>query len=84
MVCYIRWGVLIGKIQDALYKLQADRTTIAIAHRLSTLKDAHSLAVIDDGRVVESGTHEELMRKKGEYHKLYLIQMEGLRVISMD
>ena len=73
-----------GKIQDALNKLQADRTTIAIAHRLSTLKDAHTLAVIDDGKVVENGTHEELMRKKGEYHKLYTIQMEGLKVISMD
>ena len=73
-----------GKIQDALNKLQTDRTTIAIAHRLSTLKDAHRLAVIGDGQVVESGTHENLMRKKGEYHKLYMIQMEGLRVISMD
>ena len=73
-----------GKIQDALYKLQADRTTIAIAHRLSTLKDAQHLAVIDQGKVVESGSHEALMRLKGEYHKLYTIQMEGLKVISMD
>lgn len=73
-----------GKIQDALYKLQADRTTIAIAHRLSTLKDADMLAVINDGKIVETGTHEELMRLKGEYHKLYTIQMEGLKVISMD
>ena len=73
-----------GKIQEALNKLQANRTTIAIAHRLSTLKDVDSLAVINDGVVVESGTHEELMRKKGEYHKLYTIQMEGLKVISMD
>jgi len=73
-----------GKIQSALNKLQADRTTIAIAHRLSTLKDAHTLAVIDDGKVVENGTHEELMKKKGEYHKLYTIQLEGLKVIGMD
>jgi len=73
-----------GKIQEALNKLQADRTTIAIAHRLSTLKDADSLAVITDGKVVERGTHEELMKKKGEYHKLYTIQMEGLKIISMD
>ena len=73
-----------GKIQDALNKLQADRTTIAIAHRLSTLKDAERLAVINEGKVVENGTHEELMRLKGEYHKLYTIQMEGLKVISMD
>jgi len=73
-----------GKIQEALNKLQTGRTTIAIAHRLSTLKDADMLAVINEGSVVETGTHEELMRKKGEYHKLYSIQMEGLKVISMD
>ncbi|MCL1885041.1 MAG: ABC transporter ATP-binding protein/permease [Defluviitaleaceae bacterium] len=73
-----------GKIQTALNKLQADRTTIAIAHRMSTLKDVDSLAVIRKGRVVETGTHAELMAKKGEYHKLYMIQLEGLKVISMD
>jgi len=73
-----------GKIQEALNKLQTGRTTLAIAHRLSTLKDADMLAVINDGTVVETGTHEELMKKKGEYHKLYAIQMEGLKVISMD
>jgi len=73
-----------GKIQEALNKLQTGRTTIAIAHRLSTLKDADMLAVINEGAVVETGTHEQLMRKKGEYHKLYSIQMEGLKVISMD
>ena len=73
-----------GKIQEALNKLQTGRTTLAIAHRLSTLKDADMLAVINEGAVVETGTHEELMRKKGEYHKLYSIQMEGLKVISMD
>jgi len=73
-----------GKIQAALNQLQTDRTTIAIAHRLSTLKDAHTLAVISDGKITENGTHEELMRKKGDYHKLYTIQMEGLKVISMD
>jgi ATP-binding cassette subfamily B protein len=73
-----------GKIQTALNELQSGRTTIAIAHRLSTLKDAESLAVIKDGKVAETGTHEELMRLKGEYHKLYSIQMEGLKVISME
>lgn len=73
-----------GKIQAALNKLQADRTTISIAHRMSTLKDVDSLAVIRKGRVVETGTHAELMAKKGEYHKLYMIQLEGLKVIQMD
>lgn len=71
-------------IQSSLNKLQKGRTTIAIAHRLSTLRDADSLAVIDGGKVVETGTHTELMVKKGEYHKLYNIQMEGLKVINMD
>jgi len=73
-----------GKIQTALNQLQSGRTTIAIAHRLSTLKDANSLAVIHEGKVVESGTHDELMKLKQEYHKLFMIQMEGLKVISMD
>ena len=73
-----------SKIQEALNKLQTNRTTIAIAHRLSTLKDVDSLAVINDGKVVETGSHDELMKLRGEYHKLYTIQMEGLKVISMD
>jgi len=73
-----------ASIQKALSELQKGRTTIAIAHRLSTLRDADSLAVISDGKVVESGTHRELMQKKGEYHKLYTIQLEGLKVINMD
>jgi len=73
-----------AKIQLALTGLQSGRTTIAIAHRLSTLRDADSLAVISGGKVVESGTHKELLMKKGEYQKLYAIQLEGLKVINMD
>lgn len=73
-----------ANIQKSLSALQNGRTTIAIAHRLSTLRDADSLAVIHEGRVVESGTHAELMKQAGEYHKLYKIQMEGLKVINMD
>ncbi len=73
-----------ANIQASLAALQKGRTTIAIAHRLSTLRDADSLAVIDEGKVVERGTHAELMKKMGEYHKLYKIQMEGLKVINMD
>ncbi|MDR2570819.1 MAG: ABC transporter ATP-binding protein/permease [Oscillospiraceae bacterium] len=71
-------------IQESLNKLQSGRTTIAIAHRLSTLRDADKLAVINDGKVVETGTHAELLTKKGEYHKLYTIQLEGLKTINMD
>jgi len=73
-----------AQIQASLAKLQNGRTTIAIAHRLSTLRDADSLAVIDEGRIVESGTHADLMAKRGEYHKLYTIQMDGLKMINMD
>jgi ATP-binding cassette subfamily B protein len=73
-----------AKIQKALSELQKGRTTISIAHRLSTLRDADSLAVISDGKVVEKGTHKELLQKMGEYYKLYKIQLEGLKVINME
>lgn len=70
-------------IQEALSKLKSGRTTLAIAHRLSTLRDADYLAVIDDGKVVEYGTFQELMRKKGEYFKLYQIQAEALKYVGI-
>ena len=58
------------KIQEALAVLCKGRTTIAIAHRLSTLKGADRIYVIDRGRIVEYGSHEELMKKRGVYYKL--------------
>ncbi|MBQ5973026.1 MAG: ABC transporter ATP-binding protein [Oscillospiraceae bacterium] len=70
-------------IQEALTRLQRGRTTLAIAHRLSTLRDSDELAVIDDGKVVEYGTYPELMKKKGEYFKLYQIQAEALKYIGV-
>ena len=73
-----------ANIQKAIGALQNGRTTIAIAHRLSTLRDADTLAVIGDGRVLESGTHRELLARGGEYHKLYSIQLEGLSVVNAD
>ena len=70
-------------IQSALEKLYAGRTTIMIAHRLSTLRDADRLLVIDKGKVVESGSHAELIDKEGTYHKLYTLQLEALKTIGV-
>ena len=70
-------------IQEALTKLKDGRTTIAIAHRLSTLRDADMLAVIDEGKVVEYGSYVELMKKKGEYFKLYQLQSEALKQVGI-
>ena len=57
-------------VQEALERLMSNRTTIAIAHRLSTVKDADEIIVIDGGRIVERGTHEQLLAKDGYYKKL--------------
>lgn len=59
------------QIQRELDKLAAGRTTLIIAHRLSTIRHADKIVVLQDGNVVESGTHEELLAKQGEYFKLY-------------
>ena len=58
-------------VQQALDNLRQGRTTLVIAHRLSTIQDADEIIVLDKGRIVESGTHEELLSKKGYYHKLH-------------
>lgn len=68
------------KIQEALTRLTRGKTTIMIAHRLSTLRDADALVVIEHGRVAERGTHRELLaHEDGIYHRLYTLQMEALR-----
>lgn len=69
-------------IQNSLSELKAGRTTIAIAHRLSTLRDADKLAVIEDGECIEFGTFEELMEKKGAYYKLFKLQEDALKFIG--
>ena len=70
-------------IQQALFNLQKGRTTVAIAHRLSTLRDADVLAVIDRGDMVEYGTHDELIKKQGEYYKLYMLQFDAVKHIGI-
>ncbi len=71
------------KIQEALSALQQGRTTVSIAHRLSTLRDADVLAVIDKGKMVEYGPHEELIRQKGTYYNLYKLQAEATKQIAL-
>ncbi len=66
-------------IQSAMVSLMKNRTSLIIAHRLSTIKDADKIVVIDHGHVAEAGSHEELLRKKGSYYKLYRTQFAGNR-----
>ena len=61
-------------VQDALYKLMKTRTTIAVAHRLSTIKNSDEICVMHEGKIVERGTHEELMLLNGYYKKLHDMQ----------
>jgi len=66
------------EIQKALDNLVKGRTTIAIAHRLSTLRKADRLVVMDRGRIVEIGNHDQLMEAEGHYHKLYMAQVRNV------
>ena len=66
-------------IQEAMLALMENRTSLIIAHRLSTIRTADNIIVVDDGRIVESGNHEELLRRQGVYYRLYQNQFAGLQ-----
>lgn len=70
-------------IQAALDRLTENRTTVIIAHRLSTLRNADSLIAIENGRVAERGTATELLKQKGVYYKLYKLQAEALKTVGI-
>jgi ATP-binding cassette subfamily B multidrug efflux pump len=65
------------RIQEALLRLMEGRTSFVIAHRLSTIRNADQILVINDGRIIERGTHDELLAQRGFYHHLYMSQFKG-------
>jgi ATP-binding cassette subfamily B protein len=62
------------RIQQALEKLMKNRTAVVIAHRLSTIRNADKIIVLNRGRIIETGTHPELLQSKGFYYRLYQLQ----------
>ena len=68
-------------IQDALAKLMRGRTSIVIAHRLSTIQNVDRIVVLHKGRVVEVGTHRELLSERGVYHRLYELQYRAHQAV---
>ncbi|NLH59336.1 MAG: ATP-binding cassette domain-containing protein, partial [Clostridiales bacterium] len=68
-------------VQKGLEQLLKGRTSFVIAHRLSTIRNASRIMVIDDGRIIESGSHDELLELKGAYYKLYRAQYQFLQAV---
>ena len=71
-------------VQESLERLAEGRTTVIIAHRLSTIKHADEIATVERGRVVERGTHDELLARGGTYARYYRMQFEGARAHELD
>jgi ATP-binding cassette subfamily B multidrug efflux pump len=69
-----------ARIQKSLLRLMAGRTSFVIAHRLSTIRDADQIIVIDNGLIVEQGTHQELLDRRGFFHHLYVSQFKGQEI----
>ena len=67
-------------IQDAMVNLMKNRTSLIIAHRLSTIQDADLIVVMDQGRIVETGKHDELLAREGRYYDLYMTQFAGNQI----
>ncbi|MGH3502804.1 MAG: ABC transporter ATP-binding protein [Nocardioidaceae bacterium] len=70
-------------VQHAMAALRSDRTSFVIAHRLSTIRDAHLILVMEEGRIVEHGTHQELLESEGAYYRLYMAQFRG-EMVDVD
>ena len=72
------------RIERAMAALRTDRTSFVIAHRLSTIRDADLILVMESGRIVERGTHEQLLAARGAYHRLYAAQFLGATEFAED
>jgi|TARA_B100000809_G_scaffold260606_1_gene307856 ATP-binding cassette subfamily B protein len=71
------------EIQQAMHRMVEGRTTFAIAHRLSTLRDAERLVVMEEGGIVEEGKQDEMMQRKGVFYGLVEIQQEASKIIAI-
>lgn len=71
-------------VQHAMAALRTDRTSFVIAHRLSTIRDADTILVMEDGRIVETGSHDQLLERRGPYYNLYMTQFRGEHTVADD
>lgn len=72
------------EILKNIKQMLKDRTGIIIAHRISTIKHADEIIVLDDGEIIERGTHEQLLALKGSYYKLYRAQLAEINLQKME